>query len=64
LLEAGKLPECWIPPRHVLEIRAKVRLYKDLLEQRGGWRQRARAEDRIRGLNRHNEPDDQHTANR
>ena len=26
LLEAGKLPECWIPPGHVLEIRAKVRL--------------------------------------
>jgi transposase len=23
LLEAGKLPECWIPPHHVLEIRAR-----------------------------------------
>src|SRR6266571_2591566 len=43
LLEAGKLPECWIPPRHVLEIRAKVRLYKDLLEERGGWQQRIHA---------------------
>jgi transposase len=43
LLEAGKLPECWIPPHHVLEIRAKVRLYKDLLEERGGWQQRIHA---------------------
>jgi transposase len=31
------------PPRHVLEIRAKVRLYKDLLEERGGWQQRIHA---------------------
>jgi transposase len=43
LLEAGKLPECWIPPEQVLEIRAKVRLYKDLLEERGGWQQRIHA---------------------
>jgi transposase len=43
LLEAGTLPECWIPPEHVLEIRAKVRLYKDLLEERGGWQQRIHA---------------------
>jgi transposase len=43
LLEDGKLPECWIPPRQVLEMRAKVRLYKDLLEERGGWQQRIHA---------------------
>lgn len=43
LLEAGKLPECWIPPHHMLEVRAKVRLYKDLLEERGGWQQRVHA---------------------
>ena len=43
LLEAGNLPECWIPPQHVLEVRAKVRLYKDLLEERGGWQQRIHA---------------------
>jgi transposase len=43
LLEAGKLPECWVPPHHVLEIRAKVRLYKDLLEERSGWQQRVHA---------------------
>jgi len=43
LLEAGKLPECWIPPGHLLEVRAKVRLYKDLLEERSGWQQRVHA---------------------
>lgn len=32
---AGDLPECWIPPQHVLEARAVVRLYKDLLDERG-----------------------------
>jgi hypothetical protein len=31
-LMAGDLPESWIPPEHVLETRAVVRLYKDLLE--------------------------------
>jgi transposase len=36
---AGDLPECWIPPGHVLEARATVRLYKDLLDERGGWHQ-------------------------
>src|SRR4249919_1646704 len=43
LLETGNLPECWIPPGHVLETRAKVRLYKDLLEERCGWQQRIHA---------------------
>jgi transposase len=43
LLAAGTLPECWIPPAHVLEIRAKVRLYKDLLEEHAGWQQRVHA---------------------
>ncbi len=43
LLEARKLPECGIPPHHVLEIRAKVRLYKDLLDERSGWQQRVHA---------------------
>ena len=28
---AGTLPESWIPPTHVLEVRALVRLYVDLL---------------------------------
>ena len=42
-LMAGDLPESWIPPGHVLETRAVVRLYKDLLDERGGWQQRIAA---------------------
>lgn len=42
-LAAGDLPECWIPPGHVLEARAIVWLYKDLLDERGGWHQRIAA---------------------
>lgn len=42
-LAAGDLPECWIPPVHVLEARAIVRLYKDLVDERGGWHQRIAA---------------------
>jgi len=42
-LLAGDLPECWIPPAHVLETRAVARLYKDLLDERGGWHQRIAA---------------------
>ncbi|NMI02282.1 IS110 family transposase [Pseudonocardia acidicola] len=43
LLLDGRLPECWIPPQLVLETRAKVRLYKDLTDQRTGWQQRMHA---------------------
>ncbi len=42
-LAAGDLPESWIPPGHVLEARATVRLYKDLLDERGAWHQRIAA---------------------
>ena len=42
-LMAGDLPESWIPPEHVLEARAVVRLYKDLLDERGAWHQRIAA---------------------
>jgi len=42
-LLAGDLPECWIPPGHVLEARAVARLYKDLLDERGAWHQRIAA---------------------
>ena len=42
-LLAGDLPESWIPPQHVLEARAVVRLYKDLLDERGAWHQPAPA---------------------
>ncbi|HSB55835.1 MAG TPA: transposase, partial [Gemmatimonadales bacterium] len=33
----------WIPPEHVLEARTLARLYKDLLDERGGWHQRIAA---------------------
>lgn len=42
-LLAGDLPESWIPPEHMLEARAVVRLYKDLLDERGAWHQRIAA---------------------
>ena len=43
LLIEGRIPESWIPPRPVLEARALVRLYKDLLDERTGWLQRVHA---------------------
>jgi transposase len=43
LLAAGALPESWIAPTHVLEMRAKVRLYKTLVDERTGWQQRIHA---------------------
>jgi transposase len=43
LLLEGRIPESWIPPTPVLEARALVRLYKDLLDERTGWLQRVHA---------------------
>jgi transposase len=43
LLLAGTVPESWIPPTHVLEVRALVGLYVDLLGEYIGWRQRLHA---------------------
>ncbi len=43
LLLEDRIPESWIPPQPVLEARALVRLYKDLLEERTGWLQRVHA---------------------
>ena len=40
LLMAGRLPESWIPPEHLLDLRARVRLRHTLSEQRGEWQQR------------------------
>jgi len=37
LLPSGRLPESWIPPTDVLERRARVRLYKSLIDQRTQW---------------------------
>jgi transposase len=40
LLMAERLPESWIPPGHILDLRARVRLRHTLSEQRGEWQQR------------------------
>ena len=44
LLLAGRLPESWIPPAHILELRTLVRTRKALLDERTGWQQRMQAQ--------------------
>jgi transposase len=44
LLLEGRLPESWIPPVHVLEMRTLGRLYCALMEERRAWRQRVHAQ--------------------
>jgi transposase len=43
LLAAGRLPEFWIPPTHVLEVRTLVRCYKALTDEHTAWLQRIHA---------------------
>src|SRR3954463_11515303 len=43
LLMAGRLPESWIAPDHILDLRARVRLRHTLSEQRSEWQQRIQA---------------------
>jgi transposase len=43
LLMLRRLPESWIAPDHVLDLRARVRLRHTLVDQRGQWQQRIRA---------------------
>src|SRR3954471_4388084 len=43
LLMVGRLPELWIPPGHLLDLRARVRLRHTLVDQRGEWQQRIQA---------------------
>jgi len=43
LLADGRLPECWIPPAHVLECRALLELYHDLRVEHTAWVQRMHA---------------------
>jgi transposase len=43
LLLAGRLPESWIPPDHILDLRARVRLRHTLIEQHSEWQQRIQA---------------------
>jgi transposase len=43
LLVERRLPEAWIPPAHILDLRARVRLRKALVDQRTEWLQRIHA---------------------
>jgi transposase len=43
LVMIGRLPESWIPPDHLLDLRAKVRLRHTLVAERGEWQQRIQA---------------------
>src|SRR4051794_18638158 len=43
LLMVGRLPESWIPPGHLLDLRARVRLRHTLVDQRREWQQRIQA---------------------
>ena len=44
LLLERRLPESWIPPEHILELRSKVRLRKTLIDERSAWLQRVQAQ--------------------
>ena len=44
LLSTGRLPESWVPPSHVLEVRTLGRLYVDLMDERRAWQQRLHAQ--------------------
>jgi len=44
LLAGGRLPESWIPPGHVLEVRTLGRLYCALMDERRAWQQRIHAQ--------------------
>jgi transposase len=43
VLTDGRLPECWIPPDHVLECRALLELYRALRAEHTAWVQRIHA---------------------
>jgi transposase len=43
LLVDGRLPECWIPPAHILEYRALLETYHDLRAEHTAWVQRIHA---------------------
>lgn len=44
LLTEGRIPESWIPPEHVIEVRTLGRTYETLLSERRGWKQRVHAQ--------------------
>ncbi len=51
LLCQGRLPESWIAPSHVLEVRTLVRLYVALMDERRAWQQRIHAQLFHQGAN-------------
>jgi transposase len=57
LLMTGRLPECWISPDHILDLRARVRLRHSLVDERGEWQQRIRAVLYHHGLPRRSDLD-------
>jgi transposase len=44
LLLAGELPESWVPPAQILELRTRLRLRKALVDERTAWQQRLQAQ--------------------
>jgi transposase len=44
LLAQQRLPESWVPPSHVLEVRTLARLYVALMDERRAWQQRIHAQ--------------------
>jgi hypothetical protein len=44
LLVQRRLPESWIPPSHILEVRSLGRLYVTLMDERRAWQQRIHAQ--------------------
>src|SRR5215207_9991362 len=44
LLSARELPESWIPPAQILELRTRVRLRKRLVDERTAWQRRLQAQ--------------------
>ncbi len=42
-VDGRRLPECWIAPDHLLDLRARVRLSHTLVDERGEWQQRMQA---------------------
>ena len=44
MLLEGRLPESWIPPAHVVEMRTLGRLCRALMDERRAWQQRIHAQ--------------------
>lgn len=44
LAMTDRIPECWIPPGHLLELRTRIRLYRALTDERRAWMRRIHAQ--------------------